>query len=133
MNGFGMITGLGIYGARCAPNATAGNMAISQAARSQTKANEAQRVVSVLEERIDKLLLVNMAVWELLKERTSLAEEDLMNKVHEIDIRDGVVDGKITEGIKKCRKCDRTMSQKHRRCLYCGAEDLKTEAYDAAK
>ncbi len=102
-------------------------------ARSEAGANRAERAVISLEERIDKLLLVNMAVWELLKERTSLTEEDLLAKVQEVDLRDGVADGKVTKLVKKCHKCSRTMSPKHRKCLYCGAEELQNEAYDNVK
>jgi NTP pyrophosphatase (non-canonical NTP hydrolase) len=90
----------------------------------------AQRDVQHLEERLEKLILVNMALWEMLKERTELTELDLMNKVQEIDLRDGQADGKLERGVKKCPKCDRTMSPKHNRCLYCGAEDLGAGAYD---
>lgn len=103
------------------------------AARGEASTRKQQRGIDAIEERIDKLLLVSMAVWELLKERTSLTEDDLQAKVHELDMRDGVVDGKVTRTLKKCYKCSRTMSPRHRKCLYCGAEELQNEAFDAAK
>jgi len=85
-----------------------------------------------IEERVDTLVLVCTSLWELLKERTDLTEEDLMSKVQEVDLRDGTADGKITVGLQKCHKCGRTMSPKHRRCLYCGAEGLNKDAFGAA-
>ncbi len=121
----------GMYGAFAAHKAA--SAAASSAARGEARANTAQRGLASVEERLDKLLLVNMAVWELLKENTSLNEDDLLAKVHEIDMRDGVADGKVTPTVQKCPKCDRTMSPKHRKCLYCGAGELKSEAYDSAK
>ncbi len=128
MAGFG-----GMYNSFRVKNSVSDSITARDIARNKTQAGKAQRYVIALEERIDKLLLVNMAVWELLKERTSLTEEDLQAKVHEIDMRDGVADGKVTQKIMKCPKCDRTMSPKHRKCLYCGAKELQNEAYDNAK
>ena len=42
-----------------------------------------------IEDRLDKLLLVTRAMWELIRDQTSLTEEDLLAKVREIDLRDG--------------------------------------------
>ena len=126
--------GFGMYNSFKVRSAVADAQAAGRAtARSKAGASKAQRYIANLEERVDKLLLVNMAVWELLKERTSLTEDDLQAKVHEIDMRDGVADSKVTQQIMKCHKCNRTMSPKHHKCLYCGAEELQSEAYDKAK
>jgi ribosomal protein L32 len=129
-----MITGglsgmLGPGGMRSSMGATA---ASRDAARSVRETRENAREVESIDERIDKLVLVCTSLWELLKERTDLSEEDLMSKVHEVDLRDGTADGKITVGLQKCHKCGRTMSPKHRRCLYCGAEGLNKDAFGAA-
>ena len=85
-----------------------------------------------LDERVDKLVLACMAMWELLKDRTELTEEDLMAKVQEVDLRDGQADGKVSKTVAKCPKCGRTMSPRHKKCLYCGASKLKVGAFDAA-
>ena len=106
--------------------------AMKTASKSVTKSRENAREVDNIEERVDKLILVCTSLWELLKERTDLSEEDLMNKVREVDLRDGTADGKITVGLQKCHKCERTMSPKHRRCLYCGAEGLDKDVFGAA-
>ncbi len=101
----------------------------SHGAREGTAAN---RRVWNLEDRLDKLLLVNMAMWELLKDRTELTEEDLLAKVQEVDLRDGRADGKISKTVAKCPKCGRTMSPRHKKCFYCGASKLNVGAFDAA-
>ena len=74
-----------------------------------------------LHDRIDQLLLVNSAMWELLAEKTGLTENDLVAKVAEIDARDGVADGKLTYTPVKCPQCQRTIFPKQEKCLYCGA------------
>ena len=91
-----------------------------------------KRDVQYLEERLKKLLLVSAALWELLKERTDLTEEDLLAKVQEVDLMDGAEDGKVTRKVLKCHKCGRTMSPRHHKCLYCGAAEKDLGAFDAA-
>ncbi len=103
-----------------------------EVSRGAIKATKARHQMRDLTDRLDKLLLVNMAMWELLKDRTELTEEDLMTKVQQIDLRDGRADGKISKTVAKCPKCGRTMSPRHKKCLYCGASKLKVGAFDAA-
>ena len=126
-----IIGGLGGMFAAANANTTAAEASIS-AAHSARESRENAREVSNLEERVDKLVLICTSLWELLKERTDLSEEDLMSKVREIDLRDGTAVGKITVGLQNCHKCGRTMSPKHRRCLYCGADGLEQDAFGAA-
>jgi len=73
------------------------------------------------QERMDQLLLVCAAMWELLAEKTGLTEGDLVARIAEIDARDGVADGKMTYMPVKCPQCQRTIFPKQQKCLYCGA------------
>ena len=100
------------------------------AIRAGSKAAQAQRMVHDLEQRIDKLTVICMAMWGLLHERLSLTEEDLMERVKEIDLRDGQADGKITPTVAQCRQCGRVMSRTHSKCMYCGAEKLDIGPFD---
>ena len=111
-------------------NVQASTAAEAAAARSGARADAAVGALRQLEEKIDKLALVCLSMWSLLLEKTELTEEDLMARVREIDLMDGVEDGKVTKNVQKCAKCGRTMSPKHNRCLYCGAADLKLSAFD---
>ena len=72
--------------------------------------------------RIDALALTCQAMWELLRERTGLTDEEIAAKMQDIDIRDGTDDGKMTVTPRQCPACQRTVSSRHDRCLYCGAE-----------
>ena len=122
-----------MFGLLIAANAQqAAAQARLEASRGTLKATEAHRQMRFLADRLDKLLLVNMAMWELLKDRTELTEEDLMAKVQEVDLRDGRADGKVSKTVSKCPQCGRTMSPRHKKCLYCGASKLNVEAFDAA-
>ena len=73
---------------------------------------------------IDKLILITRAMWEITAKEKGLTDEDLINKVNEIDLRDGKADGKITRAIRQCPSCGRNLFVGHRKCLYCGAEDV---------
>ncbi len=98
-------------------------------------AKQAVRTVKELEkefgEKLDKLSLICRAMWELLTKNTSLSDKDLLNEVREVDPRDGYLDGKSRKPLKKCPKCGVTLSRKHRRCIYCGTQELLDSASDS--
>jgi hypothetical protein len=73
-----------------------------------------------LQYQVARLALLNQALWELLSERLGLTEEDLLRLALDIDLRDGIPDGKITHRAISCPQCGRTVNSKHQRCLYCG-------------
>jgi len=103
--------------------------AMKEAGRGKSAARRAMEVARITEERLEKLTLLCTAMWTLLRDRTELTEEDLVEAVHELDLKDGVEDGKVTQTIVKCPKCGRTMHPRHHRCLYCGAEELHETAF----
>ncbi len=85
-----------------------------------------------LSRRLDQLTLATMAMWELIRDQTALSENDLLDKMQEIDLRDGKADGKLVSGIKTCKACNRPVNPRHKKCLYCGAELQKDSAFDGA-
>jgi hypothetical protein len=99
---------------------TADIAAITAAAK---KAMDARSDVQVLRTAIERLVLVNRALWEIIAESQGLTEEDLLSKVNEIDLRDGVLDGKIREPVKKCASCGKVLQQGYIKCIYCGTKN----------
>ena len=73
-----------------------------------------------IEERISKLSIVTQAVWSFLKETQHLDDIDLLNKIEQIDLEDGVKDGKVTAVVTDCPACNRRINTRYRTCLYCG-------------
>ena len=104
--------------------------AAQSAARAGSAADQAARSVKDLQEQVDKLTLISMAMWSMLQDVTKFTEKDLLQRVRDLDLMDGEPDGKITRKVARCPKCDRVMSPRHKRCLYCGHEKLKTSAFD---
>lgn len=87
----------------------------------------AQNSAYELTDRMDKLVLVCQAIWSLLMEHTELTEADLLQRVTDLDLKDGQLDGKIIKGIVKCKKCDSAISHKFSKCLFCG-QQYETES-----
>ncbi len=83
---------------------------------------ELSRTVRDIEFHIARLSLLNQALWELARERLNLTDADLEKKIAEVDLRDGVQDGAMTNGPVKCPQCGRVSNSKHWKCLYCGLE-----------
>ncbi len=104
--------------------------AVQSAAAAENKARSAQEEVARLREQADKLTLVCAAMWELLRDKTGLTEEDLAERVAIVDARDGVADGKMSHTVRPCAKCGRPVAARHRKCLYCGTEQPMTGVFD---
>lgn len=75
-----------------------------------------------LEFEVARQKLLMQAMWELIRDRARLTDADLEAKAQEIDLRDGVQDGRITDGPLRCPSCGRVSNSKHWRCLYCGQQ-----------
>lgn len=73
-----------------------------------------------LEHQIERMMLLNQALWELIRARLQVTEQDLEKRVREIDLRDGVQDGRMTTTAMQCPACSRISSSRHWKCLYCG-------------
>ena len=102
----------------------------SAARQAASHAREAASATSDVERRLDKLTLICMAMWSYLTEKFQLSEEDLMERVKTIDLMDGEADGKLKRQIAQCPRCNRIMSPRHTKCLYCGGERLTLTAFD---
>ncbi len=87
---------------------------------SVSSSRAAQSNMRELRHQVERLSLLNQALWELLRERLQLNEADLQRIAHDIDMRDGIADGKISASPVRCPTCSRVSNSKHYKCLYCG-------------
>jgi hypothetical protein len=94
--------------------------------------------IKELEKETDMLKLVNQAMFEIMVERFGVSEEDILRKIEEIDLRDGVKDGKLGNSSLYCKKCRRGYNVRLNKCLYCGhvdsaADELIVNKYGNSK
>lgn len=81
------------------------------------------RRIDRLEEQLDRVSLLALASWSLLKERGDVDDEQLLDRMQELDLQDGREDGRTVlprKAGRRCLDCDRDMAESRRRCLYCG-------------
>lgn len=92
-------------------------VASRQASRRNTRADRDMKIINA---NLSKILMINEALWELIRDKHGLTETDLHEKLYEIDMRDGVLDGKNQRKASECSGCGRMVSARHPACLYCG-------------
>jgi hypothetical protein len=88
--------------------------------RARDRVEQLAAQVRQLETRTERLSLTCQALWELLRDRTDVTDLMILEKMQEVDLRDGVADGKITPRILVCRRCGRNSNSMRKECLYCG-------------
>ena len=103
-----------------AETATTASIAERTARDAQTNVDGLQRRVKRLEEQVERLTLSSMALAELLRDRLGVPQAEIEAKVHEIDLRDGRLDGKLSRPAPVCPGCQRANSPHRTACLYCG-------------
>ena len=74
-----------------------------------------------LNERVDRLLMIVRAMWALMEEQ-GLTTEQLMAKIDELDLQDGVDDGQVRSAIVECPSCQSKVAPGLRACQLCGTE-----------
>lgn len=95
----------------------------------ESKAESSAHAVQRLEGKLDALALTCQALWEILRDRTNLTEEELIDKMTEIDIRDGKQDGRMGNGTTPCPRCNRILNRRRDQCMYCGEPVAKPHVF----
>ena len=79
-----------------------------------------------VEERMQRLALIVEAVRQSLAAGGLLSEAQLLEKVTELDLRDGVADGRnVAPVLHVCGKCGCRQTGQHRFCVRCGSDALR--------
>jgi len=109
----------GLFGMAAMAARQASNTSARTDASTARQVDRAERSVKMLEENLAKTLLICEALWELLSQRTGLTVQELHDKLYEIDMRDGTLDGKNQRKAVACPSCERMVGPRHSVCLYC--------------
>ena len=94
--------------------------AASDAAKATGDARAAKRNVADIEARLDRTLLACEAMWTLLRDKLGATDVQLIDRINEIDLSDGKLDGKVRKTAVSCPSCKRTISRRFPKCMYCG-------------
>lgn len=100
------------------------------AERAMSKADRHASDLAEVRRQIERLTLASQAMWELLRDRTDLTEQDLETKILEIDARDGSIDGKIAMKQVNCPSCGRPTHSRRSSCVMCGAPLKKENQFE---
>ena len=106
------------------------NRAEAAAKASQAHADAVRFDLSVFERRLNRLALCNQALWELLRDNTTLTDDDLNAKIREIDLRDGREDNKMAAQQIPCAAYGKLSNTKRNTCVYCGATLPKRHLFE---
>ncbi len=74
----------------------------------------------VLKNNLERSLMISHALWEIVCFQCGLTDEDILRKISEIDLRDGVLDGKNQGTPTTCTGCGQRVSTRNPACPYCG-------------
>jgi hypothetical protein len=85
--------------------------------------------VRALEHRLERLALVNKAMWTLLRTKLGLTDIELRSMILEIDAADGAIDGRLGPQTQVCTGCGRNIAAKFRHCQYCDTEIKQTDPF----
>ena len=89
------------------------------------EAADAERRASNVGADVDRLYLVVEALWQIVREQSDVTDEELVQRVQDIDLRDGVLDGKVAPEVRQCEGCGRRLGRRHPKCIYCGHDVVK--------
>ena len=90
-------------------------------AAADSQHRSAENRVREARSRFERLELVCEAMWNLLKSRHRLSDDELIASVRRIDLSDGVADGRKAKAGMTCERCGRMNSVRQNQCIYCGA------------
>ena len=104
----------GLYAARQSSQAQVEASSASRTART------AENRAAELEGRLDRAMMACEAMWTLLRDKLGMTDLELVDRINELDLSDGKLDGKVRKGAVSCPKCKRTNSRRFPQCMYCG-------------
>lgn len=83
------------------------------------------KTMQSLRRRVDQQDLLIEALFRIVKDKGLVGDVDIRQTIAQIDLEDGVEDGKIgrdrTKRAPKCPTCQRPVNRKRTHCVYCNA------------
>jgi hypothetical protein len=94
---------------------------------SPPSSEELESRLQSVDTRLEQVTMRLEALCELLVASGAVGQAELLEKLREIDLRDGIEDGRnVAPLVQVCGKCGRTRVGEHRFCAHCGSDALQT-------
>ena len=103
------------------------NIVLDQFRRRLLKENGGAKTAPVtteiedLKRKVSALEIACQAMFEIMESRLDVSEKAIIEKMEEIDRRDGNLDGKTAPAVVICAECGRKTNDARSNCVYCGA------------
>ena len=80
-----------------------------------------QHEIEDLRRDVERLFLINEALWRIVRERLNCTDAELVQRIHEIDLEDGHLNGrKGPTPARKCPQCEHILAKHRPTCVFCG-------------
>ena len=76
--------------------------------------------ITEVDARLDRTLLAVEAMWTILRDKLGVSDLELVERINELDVSDGKLDGRVRRAPVSCPACGRAMPRKFPKCMYCG-------------
>ncbi|MGE4158330.1 MAG: hypothetical protein AB7F75_04455 [Planctomycetota bacterium] len=87
----------------------------------KSNALDAKNAADAIRNDLDKLFMITEALWSILRDKHGYTEAELIERITEIDLKDGVINNRGPKaGPVACAHCHRPNSARHAACSYCG-------------
>ncbi len=92
----------------------------AEAADASREARAVRSSAREIETRLDRALMACEAMWSLVREKLEVTDLQLIDRINELDLSDGKLDGKVRKASVSCPSCGRTIARRFPNCMYCG-------------
>lgn len=103
----------------------AASQASAAANRAGREARSAKSGIDDVETRLDRALMACEAMWTIMRDKLDLTDTQLLDRINEIDLSDGKLDGKVRKVAFACPSCGRTIARRMSKCMYCNQVVMK--------
>ena len=98
-------------------------------AQTQGKGRRVRTNVEELEARLDRATLACEAMWTILRDKFGLSDAQLAERINDIDLSDGQLDGKVRKTAIPCPKCGKKNAPRFSKCMYCGTPIVGSDPF----
>ena len=95
-------------------------LAAQDAAEAKGTARRVASSAREVEDRLERAVLACEAMWTLMRDKLGVSDTELVQRINDIDLSDGRLDGKVRKTAVSCPSCGRTIARRFPKCIYCG-------------